>query len=78
LTKSTLDSRIIVTGPPPSFGITTAVLGVNAVEDVVWMVQNAIWPIPIPARSWLVAKVIVAGPTTVGRFEKIAVLLAAV
>jgi hypothetical protein len=37
-----LDSRMMVTGPPLSFGITTAVLGLKLVEVVVWIVQNTI------------------------------------
>ena len=40
LIKSVLDSSIIVTGPPPSFGITTELLGVKLSDDVVCIVQN--------------------------------------
>jgi hypothetical protein len=35
VTKSTLDSRMMVTGPPPSFRITTAVLGVKLYDVLV-------------------------------------------
>jgi hypothetical protein len=56
------------TGPAPSFGITTAVLGVKLVEDVVWIVQKESGENGPPLVWLVVHRVIVAGPTTIGRF----------
>lgn len=71
LTKSTLDSKMTVTGPPPSLGMTTAVLGVKVVAAVVWIVQkHVVWPEALTA-ALVTQRVIVAGPTTVGKFETV-------
>jgi hypothetical protein len=67
LAKSTLDSKMTVTGPPPSLGMTTAVLGVKLVDEVVWIVQkHVVWP--SAPEALVVQRVIVAGPTTVGKY----------
>jgi hypothetical protein len=64
LIKSVLDSSIIVTGPPPSFGITTELLGVKLSDDVVCIVQNELTEALEPVL--VATKDIVAGPTKIG------------
>lgn len=62
--RSTLDSRMMLTGPPESAGITTAVLGVKVALDEQGVtsstVQNTGMPYPQAAKE------IVAGPATTG------------
>ena len=63
---------MIWTGPPPSFGTTTAVLGVNVPKveaALVWIVQKARDATGIVLNWVFVAvNVMVAGPTTMGGF----------